>query len=1187
MNVLKPFLNPKKLRKLQNNPQAFFKDALDKRIIPIQNQLKSFKPKKKNSFAEYYIISAVYNVEKYLDDYFNSILKQRLDFKNNITIICVDDGSTDNSAKIIQKYQKKFPKNIVYLHKENGGQASARNLGIRWLQEKLGYLEGSSAEITGEIPNYRLPRDSSESLAMTQSKSHKPIWVTFTDPDDFLDRDYFYEVDKFLEGNADKDICMVGCNIIIYYESQKAFSDSHPGNHQFIKDFSLIELKQNTSFGMITSTRSFFDFNIIQKYRIYFDEKCKPSFEDGKFIAHYLLPLSNAKILFLKNAKYCARRRATKNSTLDISRADIEQYLTSIDVGTLSVLNDHYKGHNEKIPDFIQNICLIHLFFNYKDIVNNPQKLYFMDEQQKIQYLNLLDENFTFIDTQTILTSRCNGLYFDHKVGILNCFKKEYPPFQITYIDAFDSKKEQILIRYFTPDDKDIESIRIDGKEVYADYEKIVQNDFLDRVFCYEKRLWVHIPQNSNKLEIFIRGQRARITYGGKQHQSLEIKHIKNKFKQLTNVNNLWLLKDRDTEADDNAEHFYRYLAKNYPKQSIVFALSKESKDWERLKAEGFNLVNFDSLRFKEILKSCGKVISSHLDFALMQHIHRMPDVDFIFIEHGETIAHNCATWFNGNPIRLFISACKKEYNNIAKDYTKYKLGNREVRLTGLARYDSLLLGNNSSRKILIMPTWRVYLRGLAKGVPYSESKENLSAFMASEYFVHWNSFLKNKSLQKLCNLYHYEVIFVPHFQIRGYLECFEIPSYINVEHRESGYSLQRTFQECSLLITDYSSITFSIAYLKKPTIYYRFNETDKITIGHHQEDSRFDYCTDGFGPVVSTEEDLLKELEILLQNDCAVGEPYKSNIENIFEFRDGKCCERIYQEILELDKPYERKWTLDYVFELATNALNAKCYKEASERFKFVLEHLGELTTASLQGHSPASLRGSEANEAIHNPANQNTNNGIAKNNGEIQDYGLPRDSSKSLAMTKSYQMRHCEQSEAIHNQTYLKDSIAESRVDKINDKLNEEIIFNYLYASRLNQTSQEALEFIKAQDYESKLVFSNKVKFEIIKNYIEIIDAQEVIDRLEVLREAIPEQELLEFAYLKLRIYAYLGDKQKLKEVYNELKNTYNIDKKDLDLDLFLFQNELIKAASIQATATSAGGGDFYEFSNLPNIQ
>ena len=105
---------------------------------------------------------------------------------------------------------------------------------------------------------------------------------------------------------------------------------------------------------------------------------------------------------------------------------------------------------------------------------------------------------------------------------------------------------------------------------------------------------------------------------------------------------------DRDTEADDNAEHFYRYLAKNYPKQSIVFALSKESKDWERLKAEGFNLVNFDSLRFKEILKSCGKVISSHLDFALMQHIHRMPDVDFIFIEHGETIAHNCATWFNG-----------------------------------------------------------------------------------------------------------------------------------------------------------------------------------------------------------------------------------------------------------------------------------------------------------------------------------------------------------------------------------------------------------------------------------------------------------------------------------------------------------------------------------------------------------
>ncbi|ENZ5882084.1 glycosyltransferase, partial [Campylobacter coli] len=98
----------KKIKKLFKNPKLFFKDAIEKRI-------------KHKGFTQYTIISAVYNVEKYLDDYFNSIINQRLDFKKNIFMVLVDDGSTDNSANIIKKYQKKYPKNIVYIYKENGG----------------------------------------------------------------------------------------------------------------------------------------------------------------------------------------------------------------------------------------------------------------------------------------------------------------------------------------------------------------------------------------------------------------------------------------------------------------------------------------------------------------------------------------------------------------------------------------------------------------------------------------------------------------------------------------------------------------------------------------------------------------------------------------------------------------------------------------------------------------------------------------------------------------------------------------------------------------------------------------------------------------------------------------------------------------------------------------------------------
>ncbi|EKA1246229.1 glycosyltransferase family 2 protein, partial [Campylobacter coli] len=147
----------KKTKKLFKDPKLFFKDAIEKKVFWLSKVYKKYLPKKYKGFTQYTIISAVYNVEKYLDDYFNSIINQRLDFKKNIFMILVDDGSTDNSANIIKKYQKKYPKNIVYLYKENGGQASARNLGLKYMQEN----------------HYKTP------------------WVTFTDPDDFLDRNYF------------------------------------------------------------------------------------------------------------------------------------------------------------------------------------------------------------------------------------------------------------------------------------------------------------------------------------------------------------------------------------------------------------------------------------------------------------------------------------------------------------------------------------------------------------------------------------------------------------------------------------------------------------------------------------------------------------------------------------------------------------------------------------------------------------------------------------------------------------------------------------------------------------------------------------------------------------------------------------------------------------------------------------
>ena len=72
------------------------------------------------------IIVPVYNVEKYLGKCINSLLQQTY---SNIQIILINDGSTDSSGNICNKYSD-FDKRIFVLHKQNEGVSAARNAGI-------------------------------------------------------------------------------------------------------------------------------------------------------------------------------------------------------------------------------------------------------------------------------------------------------------------------------------------------------------------------------------------------------------------------------------------------------------------------------------------------------------------------------------------------------------------------------------------------------------------------------------------------------------------------------------------------------------------------------------------------------------------------------------------------------------------------------------------------------------------------------------------------------------------------------------------------------------------------------------------------------------------------------------------------------------------------------------------------
>ncbi|MGQ2672406.1 CDP-glycerol:glycerophosphate glycerophosphotransferase [Campylobacter coli] len=800
--------------KLSNENKKFIKVILDGFFrIYLAKLFSNFKPKKHKGFTQYAIISAVYNVEKYLDDYFKSIINQRLDFKKNIFMILVDDGSTDNSAQIIKKYQKKYPKNIVYLYKENGGQASARNLGLKYMQEN----------------DYQIP------------------WVTFTDPDDFLDRNYFYEVDKFLLAHQDNDICMIGCNIIFYHEKQKLYKDNHALNFKFKSGIQVKENCNLDNFIQLSTASCFINVRYLNK--LLFDEKLKPNFEDAKFINEYLLENINLKSTFLPKAKYFYRKREDGNSTLDNSNKYSDLYLLVSRRGCLKLLQE-----NKFYDIFIQNVCLYHFFWQIKTLILNPEKLAILNNEEKKLFKELLFENFKFIDSCNIKNFNLHAFDFFYKKGILNYFKNEDLSENIAFIESIDDKNDEILIKYYFNDVNHKTKILLDNDVAIAKHSKIRQYDLLDKVFLYEKRIWLKLKNDTKMLDICINSQKLKLVFNDRciNDLSLVLKVLAKQKKQRSKNSNLWLFADMSWRADDNAEHLYRYIMQNHPKQKTAFILSKNSTDYPRLKKEGFRLVDPRSFYFKYLIYKADKIISSHIDKYIFNALggDTLKTKDFIFLQHG-VIKDDLSRWLNQRKIDTFITSTKAEYESIAGDFNHYKFSTKEVVLTGLARWDALIKNNVlNTKQIVIMPTWREYLSG--KVQKYGVRGRN-PEFVKSLYFQKWQEFLCSKELEKLAVRYGYNIIFTPHPQVRIYLEDFNLPSYIITSYKEN---MQELFCRSSLMITDYSSVAFEMAVLKKPVLYYQFDK-DEFFAKHSYAKGYFDYEKDGFGKVFVESSDL------------------------------------------------------------------------------------------------------------------------------------------------------------------------------------------------------------------------------------------------------------------------------------------------------------------------------------------
>ena len=365
----------------------------------------------------------------------------------------------------------------------------------------------------------------------------------------------------------------------------------------------------------------------------------------------------------------------------------------------------------------------------------------------------------------------------------------------------------------------------------------------------------------------------------------------------------IWLVSDKTHRANDNGMHLFKYIAKKEKKARVYFVIDKKSEDYKEMKKYG-KVIKYNSIKYKLFFLLSSKIISSQANEWVInafeekkEYLNDLYNFDFVFLQHGIT-KDNISKWINkfSKNIRLFVTCATDEYNSIVNDEEEYIYTKNEVKLLGFPRFDKLT--DNSKKKIVFMPTWRKKITESMKVKNNSSVREYSPLFKDTEYFKFYNRLINDERIVEVLKQKGYKGKFYIHPNLEQQAIDFQSNECIEVSTEITNYN--KEFAENNLLITDFSSVAFDFAYLKKPIIYTQFDQ--EIFFSEQLYDKGyFDYDKDGFGPLCFDYESSVNEIVKYIQNDCKLEEKYMERIERFYTFHDKNNCKRVYEEILKM----------------------------------------------------------------------------------------------------------------------------------------------------------------------------------------------------------------------------------------------------------------------------------------------
>jgi CDP-glycerol glycerophosphotransferase (TagB/SpsB family) len=363
-------------------------------------------------------------------------------------------------------------------------------------------------------------------------------------------------------------------------------------------------------------------------------------------------------------------------------------------------------------------------------------------------------------------------------------------------------------------------------------------------------------------------------------------------FKWYFDRKNIWLAFEKFSEtAQDNAFYFFQYCYKNKKQKNFFYIIKKDSPDYSNVKQMEDKVLHYMSFKYMVYLFAAKLLISSEskghvYDIRIQKGLLKkaLNHKAQVFLQHGVIGLKRVDQIFRKgirNSIGLFVVSSEME-KKIIKNNFGYK--DNEIIVTGLSRWDVLTDQSKNKASILLMPTWRSWMDDLPE-----------DKFVQTEYYQHYVSLLNSHDIDNLLKEYNIQLNFYIHPKFKAYIDKFSSNNERIRIYQYGEEKVNQLLMRSSMLITDYSSVSWDMFYQKKPIVFYQFDLDDYI----RYQGSYIDMETELFGDQAKTVDSLIDLIKKYTDNNFIENPKYAFLRKTYLTYTDQQNSSRIYQEIM------------------------------------------------------------------------------------------------------------------------------------------------------------------------------------------------------------------------------------------------------------------------------------------------